>query len=76
MIDTVASLLDERVEQHTADSDRAAKKLDGLERLAEGDGDTDDDNDALGSVRDRLCRCRRLSDGERRELVVTAWRAG
>jgi len=62
--------LDKRVEQDTTDADGAAEHLDGLEGLAECDGDAHDDDDALGRVGDRLGGGRRLGDGERRELVV------
>ena len=66
-------LTDERAEQHTADSTssqearwaRAPPRAMAIPTMTS----------ALGSVRDRLCRCRRLSDGGR-EIAVTAWRAG
>uniref|UniRef100_A0A7S4F1G7 Uncharacterized protein n=1 Tax=Chrysotila carterae TaxID=13221 RepID=A0A7S4F1G7_CHRCT len=49
-------LLDERVKEHTADADGTAEQLDGLQALAESNGDADDNDDALGGVGDRLRR--------------------
>mmetsp|Transcript_21924 Transcript_21924/g.70784 ORF Transcript_21924/g.70784 Transcript_21924/m.70784 type:complete len:469 (+) Transcript_21924:195-1601(+) len=64
------ALLDERVQKDAADADAAPDHLEGLERLAEREGDSDDDDDALGGVGHRLGRGRGLLDGEGRELVV------
>ena len=47
-------LLDERIEEHTADAYGASDQLDRRKRLAEGERDTDDHDRALGSVRHRL----------------------
>ena len=65
-----ARLLGERVEEHTADAHGAAEELDWLERLAEGEGDADDDDGALGGVCDGLGGGGGLLDREGGKLVV------
>jgi len=55
---------------HTADADGASEQLKGLERLAEHDSHTDDDNHSLSGVGNGLSHGRRLLDRHRRELVV------
>eukprot|EP00961_Rhodomonas_salina_P219934 2973038-Rhodomonas_salina.1 len=63
-------VVDDRVEEHTADADGAAEQLDRVQALPEHDGNADDDNDALGRVGHRLGHRAGLLDRHRRQLVV------
>jgi len=63
-------LLGERIEEDASNADGAADELEGLEALAEGDGDADDDDGALGGVGDALGGRGGLLDGEGAQLVV------
>merc|ERR1711865_1298357 len=67
-LDVADELVDDGVKEDTSNTDRAAKELHRVERLAEDDGD--DDDDALGGVRDGLGDGRGLLDGEGGQLVV------
>mmetsp|Transcript_36797 Transcript_36797/g.80498 ORF Transcript_36797/g.80498 Transcript_36797/m.80498 type:complete len:97 (-) Transcript_36797:1027-1317(-) len=58
------------VKKDTADTNTASKELDGVERLSEDDGNTDDNNDALGGVSDGLGDGTGLLQGHGGELVV------
>ncbi len=46
--------INDGVQEDTTDADGAAKQLDGVKRLSEHDGDTNNDDDTLGGVGDRL----------------------
>mmetsp|Transcript_14016 Transcript_14016/g.38566 ORF Transcript_14016/g.38566 Transcript_14016/m.38566 type:complete len:433 (-) Transcript_14016:3-1301(-) len=63
-------VVDDRVEEDTANADAATDKLQGVQALAHDNGDADDDDDALGGVGDGLRHGVGLLDGHGGQLVV------
>mmetsp|Transcript_9247 Transcript_9247/g.18748 ORF Transcript_9247/g.18748 Transcript_9247/m.18748 type:complete len:312 (+) Transcript_9247:118-1053(+) len=65
------NVVDDGIEEDSANSDGATEKLDGVKRLSKDESDTDDNNDTLGSVSNRLGDCGGLLDGHSGKLVVS-----
>lgn len=63
-------VVNDGVEEDSTNADGAPDELDGGERFAQDKGYTDNDDDALGSVGDRLCDGSGLLEGHGSDLVV------
>ena len=63
--------VDDGVEENSSNSDRASDQLQRVEGLSHDKGDTDDNNDTLGSVGDRLSDGTGLLESHGGELVVS-----
>jgi len=74
-VSTCALLLDklvnDRVQEDSANANAAAKELHGVKGLSEDKGHSDNDNDALSSVGDGCSNRVGLLDGQSSKLVVT-----
>mmetsp|Transcript_85406 Transcript_85406/g.167118 ORF Transcript_85406/g.167118 Transcript_85406/m.167118 type:complete len:254 (+) Transcript_85406:60-821(+) len=64
-------LINDRVQQHSSNSNGASNQLDGRQRFTQNKSNTNNDNDTLGSVGNRLSDSSSLLQGHGGNLIVS-----